>query len=149
MFVAGGQKDGGPPHPEALHQTNPEVLLATRLDEEERVAPPFAAEGPRPDGPVPPPALLEAPAGLLQFWATPTQVWGQHSMLMEPYPPQVVWAVPFHVWPPPSGVGDALAQVLGGGVTLLEVSASPPEAGASSSAASAPPAEKGELMELL
>lgn len=50
-----------------LHQTNPEIPLATRLDEkEEAVAPPSAAEGPHPDGP--------EPGG----GSTPIQVWAAH-----------------------------------------------------------------------
>ncbi|KAL0152479.1 hypothetical protein M9458_052202 [Cirrhinus mrigala] len=89
----------------ALRQTNPEVPLATCLDEEEEpVVTPSAAESPRLDG--------QEVWGLPQSWGTPTQAWGRPPMWMGPYPPQGMWAAPFQVWAPSSDVEAAPLQVV-------------------------------------
>lgn len=90
----------------ALRQTNPEVPLATCLDEEEEpvVTPSAAAESPRLDG--------QEVWGLPQSWGTPTQAWGSLPVWMGPYPPQGMWAAPIQVWALSSDVEAAPLQVV-------------------------------------
>ncbi|KAL0153859.1 hypothetical protein M9458_050841 [Cirrhinus mrigala] len=91
----------------ALRQTNPEVPLATCLDEEEEpVVTPSAAESPSLD------AQEVHPEGLPQSWGTPTQAWGRLPVWMGPYPPQGMWATPIQVWAPSSDVEAAPLQLV-------------------------------------